>query len=57
MVPREMKECDLVLKHIMEPTMVRKLFSNWEGPYEAREKLLHNAYKLEELNSDAINRS
>jgi hypothetical protein len=31
--PREMKEGDLVLKQVVAPTRIGKLFPNWEGPY------------------------
>jgi hypothetical protein len=37
--PREMKEGDLVLKQVVAPTRIGKLFPNWEGPYRIREKL------------------
>jgi hypothetical protein len=30
---------------------------NWEGPYRIKEKLSHEAYKLEELNGDPIPRT
>ena len=30
--PREMKEGDLVLKQVVAPTRIGKLFPNWEGP-------------------------
>jgi hypothetical protein len=47
--PREMKEGDLVLKQVVAPTRIGKLFPNWEWPYRVREKCSHGAYKLEEL--------
>lgn len=32
-VPRELKERDLVLKQVVTPIEIDKLFPNWEGPY------------------------
>jgi hypothetical protein len=55
--PREMKEGDLVLKQVVAPTRIGKLFPNWEGPYRVREKCSHGAYKLEELSGEAIPRT
>jgi hypothetical protein len=55
--PREMKEGDLVLKQVVAPTRIGKLFPNWERPYRIREKYAHGAYKLEELNGDIVPRT
>lgn len=35
-IPREMKEGDLVLKQVITPTRIGKLLPNWEGPYRIR---------------------
>jgi hypothetical protein len=56
-VPREMKEGDLVLKQVVAPTRIGKLFPNLEGPYRIREKCNHGAYKLEELSGEAVPRT
>jgi hypothetical protein len=53
-IPREMKEGGLVLKQVVAPTRIRKLFPNWKGPYIIREKFPHGAYKLEELNKETV---
>jgi hypothetical protein len=55
--PREMKEGDLVLKQVVAPTRIGKLFPNWEGPYRIREKCSHGAYKLEELSGKVVLRT
>jgi len=48
-IPRDMKEGDLVLKQVVAPTRIGKLLPSWEGSYWIKEKLQHGAYKLEEL--------
>jgi primase-polymerase (primpol)-like protein len=55
--PRDMKGGDLVLKQVVVPTRIEKLFPNWEGPYRIREKCSHGAYKLEELNGESAQRT
>jgi hypothetical protein len=57
MIPREMKEGDLVLKQVVAQTRIGKLLPNWEGPYRIREKFPHGGYKLEEMNGDAVPRT
>lgn len=56
-IPREMKEGDMVLKHVVVPTKFRKLLFDWEGPYKVCEKLSHGIYRLEELNNNDVPRS
>jgi hypothetical protein len=56
-IPREMKEGDLVLKQVVAPTRIGKLFPNWEVPYRVREKFPHGAYKLEEISGEAVPRT
>lgn len=33
-IPVEMKESDIILKQVLTPTRICKLFPNWEGPYK-----------------------
>jgi len=42
-IPREMKEGDLVLKQVVAATRIGKLLPNWEGPYRIKEKFPHGA--------------
>jgi hypothetical protein len=55
--PIEMKEGDPVLKQVVAPTRIGKLFPNWEGPYRIRDKCSHGAYKLEELSGEVVPRT
>lgn len=34
--PIRIKECDLVLKKVVDQTKKGKLYPNWEGPYQVR---------------------
>ncbi|XP_039687900.1 uncharacterized protein [Medicago truncatula] len=56
-IPRSMKEGNLVLKQVVAPTRIGKLLPSWEGPYRVKEKLQHGAYKLEELNGKTVPRT
>lgn len=56
-IPRSMKEGDLVLKQVVAPTRIGKLLPSWEGPYRVKEKLQHGAYKLEELSGNPVPRT
>jgi len=56
-IPRDMKEGDLILKQVVAPTRVGKLLPSWEGPYRIKEKLQHGAYRLEELDGVPVPRT
>jgi len=56
-IPRSMKEGNLVLKQVVAPTRIGKLLPSWEGPYRIKEKLQHGAYKLEELDGTPVPRT
>lgn len=45
-----MKEDDIVLKCVVAPTRIGKLFTSGEGHYMVHELLSHGSYKLEEMN-------
>jgi len=42
-IPRSMKDGDLVLKQVVAPTRTGKLLPSWGGPYRVREKLQYAA--------------
>lgn len=42
-----MKEGDLMLKKMVDPTQIGKFLPNWEDPYQIIQKLSHGMYKLE----------
>lgn len=56
-IPREMKEGDLVLRKITRPNGTGKFSPNWEGPYRVKENLPTGAYKLEELQGNPAPRT
>lgn len=45
-VPRDMKEGDLVLRQVVSPTRIQKILHNQERPNRGREKLPYEEYKL-----------
>ena len=56
-VPRRMKEGDLVLRRRQRAHDDSKLTPNWEGPYRILKELGHGAYHLEELNGRRVPRA
>lgn len=56
-IPRELKQGDLVLKKITGADAGGKLSPNWEGPYKILEKLSAGAYRLETIAGTPIPRT
>lgn len=56
-VPRAMKEGDLVLKRALKDPIAGKLGPNWEGPYRVKKEVGNGSYRLEELSGREVPRT
>lgn len=56
-VPRTMREGDLVLKRAMKDLIAGKLAPNWEGPYRVKKEVGKGSYRLEELSGRDVPRT
>lgn len=56
-VPRAMKEGDLVLKRALKDPQAGKLGANWEGPYRVKKEIGKGGYRIEELNGREVPRT
>lgn len=54
LIPKGMKEDNLVFRHVKAPILIGKIMLNLKGTYQIRQKLSHGAYKLEELDGQLI---
>lgn len=56
-VPRSMKESNLVLKRAIKNPTAGKLGPNWEGPFHVKKEVGKGSYHLEELNGKDVPRT
>lgn len=56
-VPRAMKEGDLVLKRALKDPQAGKLGATWEGPYRVKKEIGKGGYRIEELNGREVPRT
>ncbi|KAJ1398185.1 hypothetical protein SESBI_31300 [Sesbania bispinosa] len=56
-VPRKLKEGDLVLRRTIRDASSNKLTPNWDGPFCVREEVGRGAFKSEELGGRQVPRT